>query len=109
MNIPLFLAMKLLGRLPAIGSQVKDRHVGQRVGVGFQAGYCKTCECCYNGDHNLCEDRVGVFVGRNGGFADKVRVQDISAIPIPDALDPGQPVHSCVGVLPCLILLSSMP
>ena len=79
---------EVIGKITAIGSQVKDRHVGQRVGVGFQAGYCKTCECCYNGDHNLCDDRVGVFVGRNGGFADKIRVQDLSAIPIPDALDP---------------------
>ena len=79
---------EVVGKIIAIGDQVKDRHVGQRVGVGFQAGYCKTCECCYNGDHNLCEDRVAIFVGRNGGFADKVRVQDISAIPVPDGLDP---------------------
>ena len=79
---------EVIGKITAIGDQVKDRHVGQRVGVGFQAGYCKTCECCYSGDHNLCEDRVAIFVGRNGGFADKVRVQDLSAIPVPDGLDP---------------------
>ena len=33
---------EVIGKITAIGSQVKDRHVGQRVGVGFQAGYCKT-------------------------------------------------------------------
>jgi len=40
-----------------------------------------------SGDHNLCESSQGTIVGRHGGFADTVRAQAASVIPLPDDMD----------------------
>jgi uncharacterized zinc-type alcohol dehydrogenase-like protein len=40
---------------------------------------------CYN--HHLCSKSEATIVGRNGGFADKVRGHWSWAIPLPDAID----------------------
>jgi len=37
--------------------------------------------------YNLCGNAKGIIIGRHGGFADKVRVQAASAVPLPDNLD----------------------
>ena len=40
-----------------------------------------------DGDHNLCLSPVQTIVEHHGGFADKVRAQAISAIPLPEGVD----------------------
>jgi uncharacterized zinc-type alcohol dehydrogenase-like protein len=40
-----------------------------------------------SGDHNLCANGTGTIVAHHGGFADKMRAQAISVIPLPDQLD----------------------
>src|SRR5580704_12603291 len=37
---------EVVGRIDAIGSGVRGWTVGQRVGVGFLAGFCGYCEFC---------------------------------------------------------------
>jgi len=46
-----------------------------------------TCPICVEGDHNLCAQAEGVIVGRHGGFADKVRAQAASVVPLPQNID----------------------
>ncbi len=46
------------------------------------------CDQCVRGDHNLCADAEATIVGRHGGFADVVRADALSAVQIPDGLDP---------------------
>lgn len=84
---PLVPGHEVVGVVGAVGNQVKHLKVGQRVGAGWQAGYCMTCDKCMNGEHNLCAKAQGIIIGRHGGFADKVRVQAASAIAVPDGLD----------------------
>lgn len=79
---------EVVGTLVAVGDQVHGLQVGSRVGLGWQAGYCMTCPSCMEGDHNLCADYQGTIIGRHGGFADKVRAQAASVLPLPAEIDP---------------------
>jgi uncharacterized zinc-type alcohol dehydrogenase-like protein len=40
-----------------------------------------------SGDHNMCAHARGTIVSRHGGFADKVRAQAASVVPLPDNID----------------------
>ncbi len=84
---PVVPGHEVVGKLAAVGSQVKTLSVGQRVGLGWFSGSCMHCEWCLSGDHNLCQTVEGTIVGRFGGFADKVRAKEAWVLPIPDGLD----------------------
>ncbi len=90
---------EVAGVIAQTGLNVTHLQVGQRVGLGWHAGYCLTCPSCMSGDHNLCESGQGTIVGRHGGFADKVRAQAASVIPLPDdmASETAGPVF-CGGI-----------
>jgi uncharacterized zinc-type alcohol dehydrogenase-like protein len=78
---------EIVGTVVAVGSAVKDRVMGERVGVGWQADSCGICEWCRQGEEHLCAKSQPTCVGRNGGFADKIRVNSRFAIPVPAALE----------------------
>lgn len=78
---------EVVGIIEQVGSGVTDKTVGQRVGVGWYSGSCMVCECCLSGDHNLCGTAESTIVGRYGGFAEKIKVKALWAIPLPDNVD----------------------
>ncbi|MDX2437375.1 MAG: NAD(P)-dependent alcohol dehydrogenase [Acidobacteriota bacterium] len=78
---------EVAGTISRVGEEVGNLEVGQRVGLGWHAGYCMTCHSCMEGDHNLCASGVGTIVGRHGGFADRVRAQAAAVVPLPDGVD----------------------
>jgi len=78
---------EVVGTIARVGGQVGHLHVGDKVGLGWHSGYCMTCASCMAGDHNLCAGAQGSILGRHGGFANKVRAQAPSVIPLPDGLD----------------------
>ena len=84
---PLVPGHEVIGTVAAVGADVTDVRVGQRVGLGWHSGYCMTCSNCLNGDHNLCAHQEGTIVGRHGGFADKVRAHYASVVVLPESLD----------------------
>src|ERR1700756_790822 len=84
---PFIPGHEIVGTVVAVGSAVKDRAVGDRVGVGWQADSCGICEWCLQGDEHLCAKAQPTCVGRNGGFADKVRVNSKFAVPVPQVLE----------------------
>lgn len=78
---------EIVGEVIKTGARVKSLKTGQKVGVGWHSGYCMSCSSCHSGDHNLCNSAQGTIIGHHGGFADKVRAEENSVIPIPDGLD----------------------
>ncbi|MGI9014359.1 MAG: NADPH-dependent aldehyde reductase Ahr [Phycisphaerales bacterium] len=84
---PLVAGHEAAGRIVAVGEGVSTLSVGDRVGVGWHAGYCMHCHQCLVGDHNMCANQVSTIVGRHGGFADVVRAQDVSVSKLPDGVD----------------------
>jgi alcohol/geraniol dehydrogenase (NADP+) len=84
---PFIPGHEIVGTIAATGSNATHLKVGQRVGIGWQSGSCGHCEWCLRGSQELCPQGAFTCVGRNGGFADRVRVDVNFAVPIPDALD----------------------
>lgn len=79
---------EVVGKIAKIGPGVSHLNVGQRVGLGWHAGYCMHCQQCMSGDHNLCSTATGTIVSHHGGFAEQVRAQAASVVPLPDGIDP---------------------
>jgi alcohol/geraniol dehydrogenase (NADP+) len=84
---PFIPGHEIVGTVVAMGADVRNHAIGQRVGVGWQADSCGICEWCRQGDEHLCALSQPTCVGRNGGYADKIRVNSRFAIPVPTVLD----------------------
>ena len=84
---PLVPGHEVAGTISMVGEDVENLQPGQRVGLGWQSGYCMTCPSCLGGDHNLCAAGEGTIVGRHGGFADRVRAHAASVVPLPEGID----------------------
>lgn len=86
-KFPFIPGHEIVGTVTALGSDVTDRKIGERLGVGWQADSCGICEWCRQGDEHLCAKAQPTCVGRNGGYADRIRVNSKFAIPVPEVLD----------------------
>lgn len=84
---PLVPGHEVIGTIAEVGEGVSNLEVGQRVGLGWHAGYCMTCDPCLSGDHNLCANAEATIVGHHGGFADKVRASATSVVILPEGID----------------------
>jgi len=84
---PFIPGHEIVGTVTAVGSAVVDRKLGDRVGIGWQADSCGICEWCRQGDEHLCAKLQPTCIGRNGGYADAIRVNSRFAIPVPEALE----------------------
>lgn len=84
---PLVAGHEVIGTVAALGSQAKGLKLGQRVGLGWNAGSCMHCESCLGADQHLCAQLQPTAIGRNGGFAERVRAHWAWAVPLPQDLD----------------------
>jgi len=84
---PFIPGHEIVGTVTGVGSEVVDRKLGERVGIGWQADSCGICEWCRQGDEHLCAKSQPTCVGRNGGYADAIRVNSRFAIPVPETLE----------------------
>lgn len=76
-----------VGRVVEVGASAKGLKQGQRVGVGWTASSCMHCRQCLGGDQHLCARARPTIIGRNGGFAERVRAHWAWAVPLPEGLD----------------------
>jgi uncharacterized zinc-type alcohol dehydrogenase-like protein len=84
---PAILGHEVVGRVTALGSNAKGLEVGQRVGVGWNAGSCMHCRQCMSGSHHLCPQVQPTVLGHRGGFATQVRSHWAFALPLPEKLN----------------------
>jgi uncharacterized zinc-type alcohol dehydrogenase-like protein len=84
---PMVPGHEVIGHVSALGTNVKGLKLGQRVGIGWQAGACLECDYCLRGEENLCAQNQPTCVGRPGGFAERLRVHSHFAFPIPEAIE----------------------
>nr|WP_223301677.1 alcohol dehydrogenase catalytic domain-containing protein [Haladaptatus sp. R4] len=78
---------EIVGRVDAVGEDVEQWEEGDRVGAGWHAGHCFTCEACRRGEFEQCEnaDIHGVTV--DGGYAEFAVVNAEALAAVPDELD----------------------
>src|SRR6201998_4632355 len=90
---------EVIGRIDAVGSNVKSRSVGQRVGVGICGGWDDTCISCLRGDFVNCANAVLTGIMIDGGYAEVMMIDARSTVTIPDGLESvkGAPLL-CAGV-----------
>ncbi len=62
---------EVIGLIDAVGSGVSGWTVGERVGVGWNGGYCGYCDACRRGDFFACLTFTRITgVTNDGGYAD---------------------------------------
>ncbi|WP_143462987.1 NAD(P)-dependent alcohol dehydrogenase [Levilactobacillus enshiensis] len=91
---PIVPGHEITGIVSAIGSEVKDFKVGDRVGVGCFIDSCGKCKYCLAGQEQFCEKGyVSVFNTPDydgkvteGGYSQSLVVKDHFVLHIPDAL-----------------------
>lgn len=58
------------GVIDKLGAGVKGWTVGQRVGVGWNGGYCTYCEPCRRGEFFACKNGETTGISFDGGYAE---------------------------------------
>ena len=62
---------EVIGVIDAVGPNVPRWKPGQRVGVGWNGGYCGYCDNCRRGDFFTCQTSTEVTgITRDGGYAE---------------------------------------
>lgn len=84
---PFIPGHEIVGTVTKLGTRVKALALGDRVGIGWQANSCGICEWCRKGEEHLCAKSQPTCVGRNGGYADAIRVNWRFAVKVPAALE----------------------
>ena len=82
-SYPLVPGHEVLGTIAALGENVRNLELGQKVGLGWFSKSCMACPECLSGAQNLCHSVEQTIVGRFGGFAEKVRAHWSWVIPFP--------------------------
>lgn len=86
-KLPIIPGHQIVGVVEAVGSQVKDLKIGQRVGVSWLRATCGQCAYCTTGKENLCERAEFTGYDTNGGYAEYVSVSEKFAYPLPANID----------------------
>ena len=81
---------EVIGKIDALGEGVSLWKVGQRVGVGFLAGYCGHCTPCREGDFVNCQNQPVSGVASDGGYAEVIIANAHALAAVPDTLAPAE-------------------
>lgn len=79
---------EVIGVIDAVGPSVPPRwKTGQRVGVGWNGGYCGYCDNCRRGDFFACQTSTDVTgITRDGGYAEYMLAPSSALALVPDEL-----------------------
>lgn len=78
---------EVVGRIDALGAGVMGWQIGDRVGIGWNGGYCTWCDPCRRGDFFACGTSTLVTgITSDGGYADYMLAPALALARIPDAL-----------------------
>jgi alcohol dehydrogenase len=78
---------EVIGVIDALGADVPRWKPGQRVGVGWNGGFCGYCDNCRRGDFFACQTSTEVTgLSRDGGYADYMLAPTSALALVPDDL-----------------------
>ena len=98
---------EVVGLIDAVGANVPPRwNAGDRVGVGWNGGYCGYCDNCRRGNFFACQTSTQVTgVTRDGGYADYMIApfsalaavpQELSAVEAAPLMCAGLTTYNCL-------------
>jgi len=85
---PIVPGHEIVGRIEALGAEVKDFQAGQRVGIPWLGHTCGYCAYCREDRENLCDDPEFTGYTRDGGFATHVVAHADFVLDLGDYSDP---------------------
>jgi D-arabinose 1-dehydrogenase-like Zn-dependent alcohol dehydrogenase len=77
---------EVAGVIDAVAPDVPQWKIGQRVGVGWNGGYCGRCEPCRRGQFFACVNGQVTGVTYDGGYAEYVIAPASAVAAMPDGL-----------------------
>lgn len=107
-NYPMVPGHEIIGRVIAVGSEVKRFRVGDHVGVGCMVDACRHCGACDQGLEQYCENGATYTYGAidrvdgsrtMGGYSEKIVVSEAFVLKVPEGLDlAGAAPLLCAGI-----------
>jgi D-arabinose 1-dehydrogenase-like Zn-dependent alcohol dehydrogenase len=79
---------EVAGVIDAVGAGTPRLEEGQRVGVGWNGGYCGHCAHCRRGDFFACVTQEITGITRDGGYGDYLVAAHSAVAVLPDGLSP---------------------
>jgi D-arabinose 1-dehydrogenase-like Zn-dependent alcohol dehydrogenase len=79
---------EVAGVIDAVGADVPQWKVGQRVGVGWNGGYCGHCKHCRRGEMFACDSTQVTGISFDGGYAEYMIAPASAVAAMPDQLTP---------------------
>ena len=105
---PVVPGHEIIGRVTAVGSDVRGFGVGDRVGVGCMVDSCRRCPSCEQGLEQYCDEGMTpTYNGADrhdglrtfGGYSERIVVSDRFVVRVPDQLDPAAAAPLlCAGI-----------
>ena len=90
---------EIAGRIDAVGADVTNWKLGQRVGIGWHGGHCFTCDACRRGDFSNCQNEKITGISHDGGYAEYIVVPSEAVAAIPDELTAAEAAPLlCAGI-----------
>jgi len=97
---PVIPGHQIVGRVTALGSNVADFQLNDRVGIAWLNRTCGKCKYCLSGRENLCEQALFTGWSVNGGYAEYATAPASFAYRIPDAFEDVQAAPLlCAGII----------
>jgi propanol-preferring alcohol dehydrogenase len=97
---PIIPGHQVVGVIEALGSEVRDRAMGERVGVAWLHRTCGCCSFCASGRENLCDSPEFTGWTVDGGFAEYVVAPARFTYPLPDGFSDLQAAPLlCAGII----------
>ncbi|ORX93704.1 zinc-type alcohol dehydrogenase, partial [Basidiobolus meristosporus CBS 931.73] len=78
---------EVVGKIHKLGENVSSMYTeGMRIGVGWNGGYCSTCEACRRGSFIDCEKHWTTGITFNGGYAQYMIAKQSALCRVPEDL-----------------------
>ena len=82
-KLPLVPGHEIVGHVSAIGNEVTNFKIGDRVGVPWLGWTCGTCQYCKSGRENLCDRALFTGYTLDGGYTEYTVADHRFCFPIP--------------------------
>jgi propanol-preferring alcohol dehydrogenase len=89
-RFPVIPGHQVIGRVAAIGKNVRELKPGDRIGVAWIFSSCGKCSFCLGGYENLCPEFRATGRDVNGGYAEYMTVPEAFTYKIPEIFTDSQ-------------------
>ncbi len=87
LKFPCVPGHEVAGRVEKIGPGVRRFKIGQKVGVGWNGGYCTHCQPCREGEFPFCTTHPITGATYDGGYAEYMVAPENAIARIPESLE----------------------